>query len=153
MTVSKWDYLLTALCHLCLLHWDCKWVVIDTDHTRWHCYLIFCFIIGLHFLVAMCSLHFTGKWGSGAMWAQLCPRSPCLWNNPLGSCVILLWPPLCGFVWISRRCSYEVLTIARLACRAHLLVLDKLCLPMMLSFTWSVSRTESEICFEQGLEP
>lgn len=147
MRVSKWDYLLRTLCRPCLLH---KREVIDTDHTRWHCYLIFCFIIGLHFLVAMCSLRLTGKWGSGAMWAQLCPRSLCLWNNPAGTCIILLWPLLFGFVWISRRCNYEVLTIASLACRVHLLVLDNLYLPMLLSFTWCASPDES--CFEQGLE-
>lgn len=78
LTISKWGYLVTAVYRQYPLHLDCAQGVNDTDHTRWHCCLIFWFIIDLHFLVSMCSLLLTGKQHSGAMRAQLCPRSPCL---------------------------------------------------------------------------
>lgn len=110
LTVSKWRYLVTSPYRLYSLHLDCAWGMNDMDYTRWHCYLIFWFLIDLHFLAAACSLLFTGKQHSGATWAQPCLRSPCLWNNPEGDWIILFWPHIPG------RCSHEVLTLASLAC-------------------------------------
>lgn len=81
ITCFKWEYNVKDVWLPCPLHLVCAQGVNDTDHTRWNCCLIFWLIIDSRFLAAMCSLLFTWKQYSGAMWAQLCPTSPWLRND------------------------------------------------------------------------